>query len=213
MVTALPAHLRSERTLAEYFEGIHLGVQGGSGGLEVESVSVVRAVGGMKELLVRRTQTLKVLESAWCKYLGNPVKGEGDGAIWGYVPRDEVERIVDPTASPRVTIPQQESPPLVNLDDREEQEDQIDSNSDLEARLLAPTSRTQIINPNHPRPTIRRSIFTQKIDALDFYAEQFRKADDDVKSRRRGKFSATGVAFVTFESLAAAVRLRSMILE
>ena len=65
MVTALPPHLRSERALAEYFEGIKLGASGESEGLSVESVTVVRAVGGMKELLERRTKTLRTLEVAW----------------------------------------------------------------------------------------------------------------------------------------------------
>lgn len=218
MVTSLPAHLRSERTLAEYFEGIHLGVSGESGGLEVESVSVVRAVGGMKELLVRRTRALRILEAAWCRYLGNPVKGEGDGAIWGYVPRQEVERIVDPYATPSPIATPTEAPAtttttgrLVNIDDDEDErgEDHIESNSDLEANLsqrFATPARTHIINPNRPRPTLRRSIFSKKIDALEFYAEEFRKADEEVKNRRKGKFRPTGVAFVTFESLAAAVR-------
>lgn len=96
MVSALPPHLRSERALAEYFEGIHIGLEGDVGGLGVESVVVVRAVGGMKELLERRTRALRTLEKAWCDWLGNPVMNHGTNAVFGYESTKEVERILDP---------------------------------------------------------------------------------------------------------------------
>lgn len=217
MVTLLPAHLRSERALAEYFEGIHIGVNGDSGSLGVESVSVVRAVGGMKELLEKRTAALRTLEEAWCKWLGNPVPVEGPNAVFGYDATKEVERILDPTGSPS------SSPPDVNGGEEEEvrmpregrlvdfegrvsmEQEEMDDEADLEARLLSPSTRSVIIHPTRKRPMLRPRWLARKVDALDFYAEQFRIADDDVTRRRKGKFRPTGVAFVTFESLAAAV--------
>lgn len=221
MVTALPPHLRSERALAEYFEGIKLGASGESEGLSVESVTVVRAVGGMKELLERRTKTLRALEVAWSRYLGNPVPVEGPKAVFGYNPSVEVERIVEPTVSRdeddeddhdengspvegRNGTPEGR---LVDIEgggrpSRGPLEDPLED--DLEARLLTPT-RATIINPSRKRPKLRTTWFGRKVDALDWYAEQFRLADEDVKTRRQGKFRPTGVAFVTFESLAAAV--------
>ncbi|CCM06528.1 uncharacterized protein FIBRA_08801 [Fibroporia radiculosa] len=63
MVTHLPSHLRGERALAEYFENLSLCV---------ESVSICREVGSMKQLLDKRTAALLKLESAWVKYIGNP---------------------------------------------------------------------------------------------------------------------------------------------
>ena len=63
LVTNLPNHLQSERTLAEYFENM---------GMAVESVSVCREVGSLKTLLDRRTKALLELESAWVDYVGNP---------------------------------------------------------------------------------------------------------------------------------------------
>lgn len=212
MVTALPPHLRSERTLAEYFESIQMGVHSGEAGLGVESVSVVRAVGGMKELLERRTKALRTLEVAWTKYLGNPVPVEGEHAVYGYVARQEVERIVDPEGTPLMTpqngaaegqlVDVQSSPPSSPFLPA--------SNTDLEAALANATpkaSRTHIINPNRPRPTFRPTLLSKPVDALDYYAEEFRKADEEVKNRRKGKFRPTGVAFVTFESMASAVSL------
>ncbi|KPV72603.1 uncharacterized protein RHOBADRAFT_29756 [Rhodotorula graminis WP1] len=167
MVTSLPPHLRSERALADYFEGLQLGPAStssssrGGGGLAVESVVVTRATGSMRELLERRTRALVTLEQAWAKYLGNPDdEEETDGA-------------------------------------------RRDADDDLEARLLSP-SRPTIVNPARKRPTLRPHWFAKKVDALDHYAEQFRRADEAVRKRRRGKFRPTGVAFVTFQTIAAA---------
>ncbi|KWU44595.1 DUF221-domain-containing protein, partial [Rhodotorula sp. JG-1b] len=78
-----------------------------------------------------------------------------------------------------------------------------DSDDDLEARLLSP-ARPSIVNPSRKRPRIRPHWFTTKVDALDYYAEQFRRADEAVRRRRKGKFRPTGVAFVTFQTMAAA---------
>lgn len=63
LVTDLPNHLRGERPLAEYFENMDMAV---------ESVTVCREVGGLKDLLDKRTEALLKLERAWVSYVGNP---------------------------------------------------------------------------------------------------------------------------------------------
>ncbi|GAA6030870.1 hypothetical protein JCM8097_008916 [Rhodosporidiobolus ruineniae] len=229
MCTALPPHLRSERALAEYFEGINVsgsavstaeyggGLRGGpsaAGALAVESVTVTRAIGSMRELLERRTAALRKLEDAWARYLGNPVPGEGKKAVFGYDREFEVERIVHGLEATSEPTPDREgqngaggrSGRLIDVDGDEgdgEEERHHDEDDDLEARLLAPPTPT-IVNPARKRPTLRPRLFARKVDALDYYAEQFRKADEAVRKRRKGKFRPTGVAFVTFQSLAAA---------
>ncbi|KAI5477633.1 DUF221 domain containing membrane protein [Pseudohyphozyma bogoriensis] len=215
LVTGLPPHLRSERAIVDYFEGIQASTGGESTGLGVESVDIVRAVGGMKELLERRTRALQRLEGAWQKYLGNPVPVEGKNAVFGYDPAEEVRRILEPTegqaaeGSEGSGIPEGQ---LVDVENGEGGEREFgtargalnpESDEDLEARLLPP-SRTNIINPARPRPMLRPGWFSKKVDALDFYAAQFRIADEDVRRRRMGKFRPTGSAFVTFQSLASA---------
>ncbi|GAA5902674.1 hypothetical protein JCM6882_004039 [Rhodosporidiobolus microsporus] len=221
MVTALPPHLRSERALADYFEGIHLGEadaqrasQRGAAGLAVESVVVTRAIGSMRELLERRTKALRTLENEWSKYLGNPVPVEGKKAVFGYDRDYEVDRILNGPeassdgaqqnggASRQENGGSSRSGRLIDVDGSDEDE-QRDEDDDLEARLLAPAHPT-IVNSSKKRPTIRPHWFTRKVDALDYYAEQFRKADQAVRKRRKGKFRPTGVAFVTFQTLAAA---------
>lgn len=63
LVSALPPHLRGERALADYFERLGWGV---------ESVSCVREIGGLSELLNKRTRALLELENAWVEFVGNP---------------------------------------------------------------------------------------------------------------------------------------------
>lgn len=71
MVSHLPPELRGERSLAEYFENM---------GLCVESVTICRDVGSLKNILDKRTQALLKLESAWVQYVGNPAVVESSGS-------------------------------------------------------------------------------------------------------------------------------------
>lgn len=65
----------------------------------------------------------------------------------------------------------------------------------------------QLVLPNRKRPTIRPGWFKRKVDALEYYEQKFREADELVKKRRRnGRFKASHVAFVTFEKMSSAVR-------
>lgn len=101
MVTSLPAHLRSERALAEYFENM---------GLSVESVSISREVATLNILLDQRTQALLKLESAWTKYVGNP------SAVESYDPSENVISQVEPSIleeqPARLVVPHRKRPTL-----------------------------------------------------------------------------------------------------
>ena len=64
----------------------------------------------------------------------------------------------------------------------------------------------QLVLPNRKRPTLRPGWFRRKVDAIEYYEQKFREADELVKKRRRsGRFKATHVAFVTFEKMSRAV--------
>lgn len=106
MVTDLPNHLRGERTLAVYFENM---------GLAVESVSVCRDVGTLKELLDRRTNALLKLENAWVEYLGNPSSVEAfdpsDSAVPPLVELD-VEHPSTDGQTARVVVPHRRRPTI-----------------------------------------------------------------------------------------------------
>ena len=201
LITSLPHHLRNERTLAQYWEDLSL---------KVESVSVGHNVGSLHRLLEERTTKLLALETAWIKYVGNPVsktalsagydkeelsrlimdsdEGRKQGAQLGEQSRavDEDDRLVD--ASP----PQSPTRPNGISDE------------DVEARPIHPAVRRFEV-PGKARPTTRTRILTnEKVDLLDHLAHQFRIADEAVRKRRAGKFKPSNVAFVTFADLASA---------
>ncbi|KZT73615.1 DUF221-domain-containing protein [Daedalea quercina L-15889] len=75
---------------------------------------------------------------------------------------------------------------------------------DVEAPdLEAPSER--VVVPGRKRPTLRPGLFKPKVDALEYLDQQFREAHEAVKARRKnGRFKATHVAFVTFETMSSA---------
>jgi calcium permeable stress-gated cation channel len=103
MVSRLPNHLRGERALAEHFERMSLAV---------ESVSVVREVGGLKLLINKRTKALLELENAWVDYVGNPSTIESydpsDHAILG----DGDPNTVESQPQGRVVVPHRKRPTI-----------------------------------------------------------------------------------------------------
>ncbi|KAJ7715712.1 hypothetical protein DFH07DRAFT_361132 [Mycena maculata] len=83
MVTNLPRNLQGERPLAEYFENMNL---------SVESVTVCREVGSLKDLIDKRTKALLALEAAWVSYVGNPsTVEEYDPEASGVMPLVDIE--------------------------------------------------------------------------------------------------------------------------
>ncbi|KAI9465651.1 DUF221-domain-containing protein [Lactarius psammicola] len=63
----------------------------------------------------------------------------------------------------------------------------------------------RLVIPHHKRPTLRPSLFSRPVDAIQFLEKKFLDADDAVKRYRRvGKFRPTDVAFVTFEKMSSA---------
>lgn len=67
--------------------------------------------------------------------------------------------------------------------------------------------RARLVVPHRKRPTTRPKWFGPKQDALEYLQAQFNEADEAVKRKRRSaKLNATATAFVTFETMAHAVR-------
>ncbi|TIC63896.1 DUF221-domain-containing protein [Wallemia mellicola] len=63
MIESIPSHLRDEKALSDYFDSINM---------KVETVSLVKGVKALDNLLTKRTKALLLLECAWSNYLGNP---------------------------------------------------------------------------------------------------------------------------------------------
>lgn len=103
MVTDLPNHLQSERSLAEYFENMEL---------TVESVSVCREVGTLKAFLDQRTEALLKLETEWVKYVGNPSSAENYDPSDNAVPGDGGEPSALEGQPGRLIVPHRKRPTL-----------------------------------------------------------------------------------------------------
>lgn len=180
-------------------------------GLKVESVSVGRNVGSLQNLLEDRTTKLLALETAWMKYVGNPVSkealqsgydrdaltreiifdedGRPEGAARGYNVRMSEDDLLAGTSD--IVSPTTPAP-----EDTTEQ-------SDLEAPPMGTKDHFEIANKK--RPTHRpRLITNEKVDLLDHLARQYRTADEAVKRRRKGRFRPANIAFVTFEDIGSA---------
>lgn len=193
----LPAHLRDEKALAEYFENMDM---------PVESTAVVRNTEGLSRLLDQRSQALQQLEKTWVGWLGNPTDAEG------YDP----EKIMLLAASAN----QDDAPTSDVTDDLvrisvDEDRPNRSSSGDLEnAHLLGSGSPSagmlgaDSIRTHRPRPTVRKQWWnplSEKVDAIDELTRRFNAVDRAVRRRRKtGRFPGGNVGFVTFESAASA---------
>jgi hypothetical protein len=69
--------------------------------------------------------------------------------------------------------------------------------------------RLPLFKPRRSRPTVRDGmlgITGKKVDAIEYYSEQFNYLDDIVmKARRLGRYPPSTVGFVTFENVISAV--------
>lgn len=176
LVQNVPLHLQQDRVLGEYFQKLNL---------DVESVNVVRQVGRLTDLLQERTQKLRTLESAWAKYLGNPTK------LHLYDRQAEESEIIngggsaEPTASQAAAAAETSAAP-----------------AEPSPPVRFPTEK--LVVPGKKRPTLRPRWFGKSVDALDFYTDEYRRANEAVVLARKGRFRPTATAFVTFETQAAA---------
>jgi hypothetical protein len=215
MVSKLPAHLRGDRALAEYFEGC---------GWTVESVSVCREIGPLMRALERRTNALLKLEEAWVEWVGNPA-GE---KVHGYDPNIYQSQTITRalTASPRQTSSQSQSevvePLIPGLEDPhvdisrqhgmsngtpsrsdsgsvDAESEHPQSSSGVEIDIDPETGRPHVhIHTTRPRPTLRPRWFGAKVDAIEHWEARYIKADEEVRElRKKGMFPATHAAFVT----------------
>ena len=80
---------------------------------------------------------------------------------------------------------------------------------DEEARLLEEDDQAHVTHDEGARPTTRIwygyfNLQSRKIDAIDYYEEQLRQIDEEVKSARNKDYKPTPLAFVTLDSTASA---------
>ncbi|CDZ98226.1 Uncharacterized conserved protein [Phaffia rhodozyma] len=187
LIQNIPAWLRGERALSEYFENMGWGV---------ESVSVCRGISPLEDVLETRTKMLMSLEEAWVDFVGNPsVVPRSQYASRAPSPLPSGSRAENMDGSSATAA--DSVPPSTH-----QHSDDMESRSGLSAK----GKRLEI--PGRKRPTVRKggnnwAFWREKVDAIEYWEEEFVKADEAVRKKRRsGKFKADGAAFVTFESMA-----------
>lgn len=192
LVTEVPKHLRGDKALADYFENC---------GWSVESVSVVREMDTLKRVLESRTNALLQLEGAWTNWVGNPAKGaEGyDPNVYGDGKKAKKHRQTHrPQVEPEPLIPGLENGSINNDSQGPRVDTDVENQDEHHCHSHVHTSR--------PRPSFRPKPLGNKVDAIDHWEKQFAYADEETRSmRQKGRFEATGAAFVTFEDVKSAV--------
>jgi hypothetical protein len=147
---------------------------------KVESVLLCKNWKELDEAMVHRMSVLRRLEEAWTVHLGHR----------------RVERSLE-------TLPiSQPAPPgpAVTLEDHED------------GALLGGSSngRPHIVPYARTRPTTRIwygrfNLQHRSVDAIDYYEEKLRRADENIKALRKKEFTACSLAFITLDSVASCV--------
>lgn len=104
-----------------------------------------------------------------------------------YLGNPSTVEAVDPSSS---------APPLIDIEGGD-QSTSADGNA------------VRFVVPHRKRPTMRPGWFKPEVDALEHLENCFKEADEAVRQKRKtAKFKASQSAFVTFEKMSSAVRLR-----
>ncbi|KAK5134311.1 hypothetical protein LTR08_006740 [Meristemomyces frigidus] len=147
---------------------------------QVESVMLCRKWKELDQAMIERMDTLRRLEEAHTIHLGHRT----------------VERNLEslPIAQPPPPGP---SAALIPDDEQDEEADLIGANGHS---TPAPYDRVR------PTTGIRfgwLQLHSKQVDAIDYYTEKLREADERVNELRKKKFAPTPLAFVTMDSVAA----------
>ena len=173
-LSGIPMHLREEEKIKDFIEGLEIG--------QVESVTLCKNWKELDDRMAERDSVLRKLEEAWTVYLG----------------KRRVERSLE-------TLPiVQPLPPGPEAGIEEDY-----SNED--SHLLNDTER----DPDFGVPYMRQrpmakiwygryKLRYRTVDAINYYEEQLRKLDSDVRVLRKKDFEPTPLAFVTMDSVASA---------
>lgn len=146
---------------------------------KVESVFLCRNWKELDDQMIHRSTILRKLEEAWTVYLGHRT----------------IERNLEslPVSQPSPPGPE------VNTDD---------GNDDTRRALLSRDTQATTAPYARPRPKARLrfgrfNLRSKDVDAIDYYEEKLRRADEKIKELRKKTFAPTPLAFVTMDSVAA----------
>ncbi|KAF2481065.1 hypothetical protein BDY17DRAFT_300640 [Neohortaea acidophila] len=172
-LSGIPMDLRDEERIKEFIESLDIG--------KVERVTLCRNWKELDEAVVKRTEVLRKLEEAYTIFLGRKRIGRNLESL--------------PIAQP---TPPDESASSQGAEDRED-----DENSAL---IGANGIHPLVPERTRPKTRVRYGFMkwhTRQVDAIDYYEEKMREADEKVKELRLKTFSPVSLAFVTMDSVAA----------
>ncbi|KAF2764478.1 DUF221-domain-containing protein [Teratosphaeria nubilosa] len=145
---------------------------------KVESVTLCRKWKVLDKAMIERMNILRRLEEAYAIHMGHRT----------------VERNLE---SLPIAQPPPPGPPAAPIPNEEQAES---------ARLLNCQAHVVPYYRVRPKATIRFGRFnlrSKQVDAIDYYTEKLRQADERIKQLRQQKFAPMPLAFVTLDSVAA----------
>ncbi|KAI6841867.1 DUF221-domain-containing protein [Hortaea werneckii] len=147
---------------------------------KVESVMLCRVWKELDVAMTERKDILRRLEEAYTIHMGFR----------------RVERNLE---SLPVAQPPPPGPPVSSVTEEEQEES---------ARLMGVSEQPHVAPYERARPktTVRYGwlkLQSRQVDAIDYYGEKLRQADDRIKDLRKQDFAPTPLAFVTMDSVAA----------
>lgn len=173
-LSGIPKYLQDEEKVKEFIESLDIG--------KVEKVVLCRNWKELDEAMDARMDTLRRLEEAYTIHLGYR--------------RIERNHETLPIAQPSPPEPRGYGTP----GDDEETATLVDANGEgMNGNNVRPYSKSR------PQATIRYGFMklqSKRVDAIDYYEEKLRQADEQVKRLRQKQFEPTPLAFVTMDSVA-----------
>jgi hypothetical protein len=173
-LSGIPIDLRSEDKIKAFIMDLGIG--------KVESVTLCKNWKELDSKVIERRTIVRKLEEAWTVHLGSR----------------RVERSLEtlPVVQPRPPEPVGDGS---NNDDNERSH--FLSASERDPDHIVPYARQR------PKTKIWYGPFKlryKSVDAIDYYEEQLRRIDDDIRALRKKDFEPMPLAFVTMDSVASA---------
>ncbi|KAF9159397.1 hypothetical protein DFQ26_006588 [Actinomortierella ambigua] len=191
MITGLPLHLQSDRSLAIFYESLGVGT--------VESAHVCRHVGKLQKLVEQRANALQDLERAYANYYGNPSEFPGYDPEAIEEENNRLEESDQNQTHSAGSAPASQPQPTSTT--------APGANSLTSISSSAPAMPVQGAKAK-ARPTTRLGflgLFGQKVDKIDHLRQVFFTLDKAVQKMRLSKiYTMTSTGFVTFENMHAA---------
>ncbi|ROT37159.1 DUF221-domain-containing protein [Sodiomyces alkalinus F11] len=198
-LSGLPSYLKSEEKIKDLIEKLEIG--------RVECVNLCRDWKELDALMEKRATVLHKLEEAWSVFLGRQAHArlpKPDGRRRNRTADEEGSRGQrHPGGGVEVGIGEGDGDGEYRADGDEDDVERAGENTRL---LSHGGNRAGLVDRDRPTITIRYGFLglrSRKTDAIHYYEEKLRRLDEKIHAARQAKPPATGIAFITMDSIAA----------